>query len=192
VRYLLDEEEPRLLAECKGAQEYLRSLIIVAVGTGMRRGDMLTLKKERVDFQRSVILVPNSKTGKFYQVPMNPEVRDVMLCLVRQNPESEFVFINPQTGEPYVEIKKSFAEVCKRAGISNLHWHDLRHTFGTRMAEAGHSEATISGLMGHSDPKTTRRYTHGTEAAKRAAVEATRPRLLAKEEQPGNVALMRK
>lgn len=87
---------------------------------------------------------------------------------------------------------KSRGQVCKRAGITNLHWHDLRHTFGTRMAEAGHSEATISELMGHSDPKTTRRYTHGTEAAKRAAVEATRPRLESKREGPGKLVAVQK
>jgi integrase len=50
----------------------------------------------------------------------------------------------------------------------------LRHTFGTRLAEAGCSEATIADLMGHSDPQTTRRYTHATDRAKRAAVEAVR------------------
>jgi integrase len=60
------------------------------------------------------------------------------------------------------------------------------------MAEAGNSEATISELMGHSDPKTTRRYTHGTEAAKRAAVEAARPRLAAKTEQAAKLAVVRK
>src|SRR6185295_9900562 len=59
-------------------------------------------------------------------------------------------------------------------GIRDLHWHDLRHTFGTRLAEAGCSEATIASLMGHSDPQTTRRYTHATDRAKRAAVEAVR------------------
>ncbi|HEX8502817.1 MAG TPA: site-specific integrase [Pyrinomonadaceae bacterium] len=192
VRYLLDEEEPRLLAQCEGAQAYLRPLVLVAIGTGMRRGDMLTLKKQSLDFQRGDILVPNSKTGKVYRVPMTAEVREIMLQLVRQNQGSEFVFVNPQTGKPYVEIKKGFAEVCTRAGITNLHWHDLRHTFGTRMAEAGHSEATISELMGHSDPKTTRRYTHGTEAAKRAAVEATRPRTAAKTEQAAKLAVVRK
>jgi integrase len=50
----------------------------------------------------------------------------------------------------------------------------LRHTFGTRLAEAGCSEATIAELMGHSDPQTTRRYTHATDRTKRAAVEAVR------------------
>src|SRR5438270_9385443 len=75
---------------------------------------------------------------------------------------------------PYRNIKRSFKKACEQAKIDDLHWHDLRHTFGTRLAEAGFSEATIAELMGHSDAKTTRRYTHGTDRAKRAAVEAVR------------------
>ena len=192
MRYLLDEEEPRLLAECKDAQSYLRRLVVVATGTGMRRGDQLNLKKERVDFQRNCIWVPNSKAGRFYPVPMNPEVREIMLGLAKENPESEYVFVNPATGRPYVSVKKGFAEVCSRAGISNLRWHDLRHTIGARLAEAGCPEATIAELMGHTDPKTTRRYTHGTEAAKRAAVEATRPRTAARRTRRGRVLAMRR
>jgi len=192
VRYLLDEEEPKLLAELKDAQAYLRPLVITALGTGMRRGDLLNLRKEAVDFQRDVVWVPNSKTGKFYPVPMTPEVREVMRVQVKANPASDYVFVNLKTGKPYAEIKKGFAEACARAGITNLRWHDLRHTFGTRLAEAGWGEATIADLMGHTDAATTRRYTHGTEQAKRAAVEATRPRASAKKGAEVKVVGMRK
>jgi integrase len=189
-RYLLDEEEPRLLAACSGKLAYLRPLIIVALGTGMRRGDQFALRKSVVDFQRDVIWVPNAKTGNEYPVPMSPEVREVLLQCARENPESEFVFVNPHTGLPYRNLTKGLAAACRDAGVAGRRGHDLRHTFGTRMAEAGHGEATISELMGHSDPKTTRRYTHGTEAAKRAAVEATRPRTSAAG-RPGDVLRMR-
>jgi integrase len=80
-----------------------------------------------------------------------------------------YVFINPDTVKPYTDVKTAFGTACQLAGIENLHWHDLRHTFGTKLAEAGCSEATIADLMGHSDPQTTRRYTHATDQAKRAA-----------------------
>jgi len=142
----------------------------------MRRGDQLNLRKSQVDFQRSVIWVPNAKTGREYSLPMSQELREIMLGLVRENPAGEYVFVNPDTGKPYVDLKKGFAEACRKAGITDLHWHDLRHTFGTRLAEAGYSEATIADLMGHTDRKTTARYTHGTERAKREAVEAAKPR----------------
>jgi integrase len=155
-------------------------------------GDQLNLKKSQVDFQRNVINVPNAKTGRDYPVPMNKEVREVMLQLVRENPASEHVFVNQKTGRPYTRIKRAFATACELAKITNLHWHDLRHTFGTRLAEAGCSEATIAELMGHTDPKTTRRYTHATDRAKHAAVEAARPRTAAVEAEPAKVIPMQK
>lgn len=184
-RYLKDEEEPRLMEAMKGRYAHLLPMVIVAVGTGMRKGDHFNLRKEKVDFQRNVILVPNSKTGKDYTVPMNEDVRKVMLKAVRDNPSSEYVFVNPRTGEPYVDLKNGFAGACDKAKIYNLHWHDLRHTFGTRLAEAGYSEAVIAELMGHTDPKTTRRYTHGTDRSKQQAVEAAR---LSRKESVHNLA----
>jgi integrase len=174
LRYLLDEEEPRLLAQLVGTLAHLRPLVIVAISTGMRRGDQLNLLWEKVDFQRNVIYVPNSKTGRDYPLPMNEDVRTVMLQLRREARGSGHVFINQETNNPYRDLKKGFLRACDLAGIKNLHWHDLRHTFGTRLAEAGYSEAVIAEMMGHTDPKTTRRYTHATERGKLAAVESIR------------------
>lgn len=192
TRYLLDEEEPRLFGQFTGGREHLRPMVVVAVGTGMRLGDQLSLRKSQVDFQRNVINVPNAKTGRDYPVPMNREVREALLGLARANPEGEHLFVNPRTGRRYTCIKRAFANACGDAGIKGLRWHDLRHTFGTRLAEAGCSEATIAELMGHTDPKTTRRYTHATDRAKHAAVEATRPRAQAAEEHAGKVIPMQK
>ncbi|HEX8722120.1 MAG TPA: tyrosine-type recombinase/integrase [Pyrinomonadaceae bacterium] len=87
---------------------------------------------------------------------------------------------------------RAFNAACGAAGIEGLRWHDLRHTFGTRLAEAGCSEATIAELMGHTDPKTTRRYTHATDRAKHAAVEATRPRTRGAGHAVGKVVSMQK
>jgi integrase len=97
-------------------------------------------------------------------------------------------FVNPKTGQPYRCIKRAFKKACELAKIDDLHWHDLRHTFGTRLAEAGFSEATIAELMGHTDPKTTRRYTHATDRAKHAAVQAARPRAYIEEQQNDKTA----
>ena len=129
----------------------------------MRRGDLFKLTWEKIDFQRGLIYVPNSKTGRDDAVPMNEDVRSTLQQIRRTTRGGGHVFINPDTAKPYTDIKTAFGTACQLAGIENLHWHDLRHTFGTRLAEAGSSEATIADLMGHSDPQTTRRYTHATE-----------------------------
>lgn len=99
-----------------------------------------------------------------------------MLALRREARVAEHVFTNPKTGGAYTDLKNGFTRACRLAGIIGLRWHDLRYTFGTRLAEAGNSEAVIAELMGHASGSTTRRYTHATENAKRAAVEATRMR----------------
>jgi integrase len=71
VRYLFDDEEHRLLSVLTGPRGHLLSLVFLAIGTGMRRGDLFKLTWERIDFQRGLIYVPNSKTGRDYSVPMN-------------------------------------------------------------------------------------------------------------------------
>ena len=119
-------------------------------------GNQLNLRWEKVNFQRGAVYVPNSKTGKDYTVPMNEDVRATLLRLQFGRNRSDYVFVNRRSGKPYKDLKRSFAKDCE-AKIDDLQWHDLRHTFGTRLAEAGCSEATIAALMGHSDPAATRR-----------------------------------
>jgi integrase len=174
-RYLLDEEEAALLPQLAVATRApLTDLVTVALGTGMRRGDQFGLRVSKVDFQRNSIWVPNSKTGRDYAIPMNADVRAVMERHCPGKRPDDYVFANPRTRTPYIDLKRAFKKACTGAGIVDLHWHDLRHTFGTRLAEAGYSEATIAELMGHSNPKTTRRYTHATVRSLRSAVEAVR------------------
>lgn len=149
-------------------------MVVVALGTGMRRVDQLNLRWEKVDFQRNVIYVPNSKTGRDYTVPMNQDVRDELLALRKNAAKGECVFVNPATGKNFTEIKRAFHTACRMSGIDNLRWHDLRHTFGTKLGDAGCAESTIAQLMDQASVQMAFRYTHGTESGKRLAVEAAR------------------
>ena len=78
VRYLLDDEEQRLLSVLTGLRGHLLPLVIVAIGTGMRRGDLFNLTWEKVDFHRGLIYVPNFEDGRDYSVPMNEDVRNTL------------------------------------------------------------------------------------------------------------------
>ena len=82
----------------------------------------------------------------------------------------EYVFTNPDTGTRYTDIKKSFSAACREAGITNFTFHDLRHTFGTRLADAGVDVVKIKELMGHASIVTTMRYIHATDQGKRGAI----------------------
>jgi integrase len=170
-RYLLPEEEPRLMAALSGPRAHLKPLVIVALGTGMRQGEQLRLTWDRVDFSRRVLVLTKTKSGKDREVPMNPEVVKTLFALRSRSKGQEYVFVNEKTKTRIKEVKKAFGTALKIAGIKGLVWHDLRATFGTRLGEAGYDAFTIAALMGHSQIQTTQRYVRATERNKRAAVE---------------------
>jgi len=80
------------------------------------------------------------------------------------------VFTNPDTATRYTDVKKYFSAACWEAGITNFTFHDLRHTFGTRLADAGVDVVKIKELMGHASIGTTMRYIHATDQGKRGAI----------------------
>ncbi len=171
-RYLLPEEEPKLLGVLKVRLKHLKPLVIVALGTGLRKQELLKLRREQVDLSRNLLVATNTKGKRNREIPMNKEVRDILLPLCRGKAPSDCIFANPITRRPYTDIKHAFDTACRNAGITGLWWHDLRATFGTRLGEAGHGISTIMDLMGHRDPKTCLRYVRATDPAKRAAVAA--------------------
>ena len=85
--------------------------------------------------------------------------------------KNEFVFYNPETGKPFVDLKAGFSLACKRAGISDVTWHTLRHTFASRLVGSGVDIVTVKELLGHSSISVTMRYAHTNFDSKRAAVE---------------------
>lgn len=168
-RYLSDAEETALLAQLVGRRRHLAPIVQLALGTGMRRGELLRLCWSKVDFGRGVIHITQTKTDRDRQLPMSQPVRQVLLSL-RKDRKGEFV-IHSRDGKPVVEIKRAFRAACDDAGIEDFHFHDLRHTFATRVGDAGHNSRTIAALLGHANTAMTERYTHATNDALRGAVE---------------------
>src|SRR5215469_5165459 len=103
-------------------------------------------------------------------IPINADARRVLeyWALGKRN---EFVFYNPETGKPFVDLKAGFKLACKKAGISGVTWHTLRHTFASRLVDRGVDIVTVKELLGHSSITVTMRYTHTNLESKRAAVE---------------------
>jgi integrase len=135
-RYLLPEEEPRLIAELTGPRAHLQPIVIVALGTGMRLNEQLGLQRRQVDFLRNIVTARKTKNGKPRDIPMNGEVRDALIELCRDKNPDDYVFISPKTGTCLTEVKKGFHTACRLAGIEGLIWKDLRATFGTRPPKA--------------------------------------------------------
>jgi integrase len=170
TRHLSFDEEDRLIAALTGEREYLRTLVTVAIYSGPRRGELLKLRWSNVDFDLNAINFTETKTNKDRSVPMDPIVREALSELRDSAGHAEYVFTNPVTGTRYTEIRKSFSAACREGGITDFTFHDLRHTFGTRLADAGVDVVKIKELMGHSSIVTTMRYIHATDKGKRGAI----------------------
>src|SRR5215210_2979975 len=170
VRFLNDDEETRLMKQI-GGRELLRSVVIFALNTGLRRGEIFGLRWTEVDWSRNFIHVINTKTGKSRIIPLNDATRAV-LRQQQEKSQSEFVFVSPRTGARLRNLRNGFGKACEDAKVFNFHFHDLRHTFASRLADAGVDAFTIAELMGHSTLEMTKRYTHVTDERKRRAVAA--------------------
>jgi len=139
------------------APNYLRPILIIALNTGMRKGEILKLRWIDIVSQNKYILIKESKSGRSRKVPMNG---NVIGALEGIQSISEFVFVNQKTMKPFGDIKKSFATTCREAGITGFRFHDLRHTFATNYIQAGGDIVSLSRILGHSDIKMTMRYAH--------------------------------
>lgn len=169
-RYLSVEEEERLMSMLFGRRLYLRPIIILALNTGMRRGEILTLEWWQVDFSLNRLIVTKTKSGKPRHIPMNGIVREALLEL-RDQSKGRYVFESrKKKDQPMQEPKKAFNASLKDAGIENFRFHDLRHTAGTRLAEAGADAFTIKDILGHASIQTSAIYVHATDEGKRRAL----------------------
>jgi len=158
-------EEEQLLA---AAAPHLRSIIIAALDTGMRRGELLHERWEHVDFTRKLLFVTQSKTagGEGREIPLTERVYSLLSAL--KQPEGLlFTFRN----RPIRAIKTAWKAAIRRAGIRYYRFHDLRHTFNTRLMEAGVMQEIRKALMGHSSGEDVNAiYTHVELPVKREAI----------------------
>ncbi len=156
LRYLSSEESDRLLTCC---DRYLREIVTFALHTGCRRGEILGLTWDQVDLKHGFILLDVTKSGKRREIPINVTVRGVLQEIIRRL-DSPHVFVNPETGKRYQDVKRSFGTACRKAGLKDFHFHDLRHTFASQLVMNGVDITTVSKLLGHNSLTMTLRYAH--------------------------------
>jgi integrase len=167
-RVLSREEEARLLAACTGKRAHLRTILICALDTGMRKRELFTLVWSDVDLiGREISLRAfNTKTAKRRTVPMSNRLARELSYLhtINQPSPADLVFGIIQT------VKKGFASACKAAGIADFRFHDARHTCATRLIAGGMQIAEAARILGHTNLTTTYRYVNATpETVTRAA-----------------------
>lgn len=171
-RWLTVEEEKALLESAKNyLNGNLKEIIIFALNTGMRQGEIMNLKWEDVDLDRRVIIVKRTKTKVPRTVPMNNTVVELLLSKAVNKTNTEYVFST--TKDTKIGIRnmlREFYKALKKADIKNFRFHDLRHTFATRLVQAGIDIYTVSKLLGHSQVTTAQRYAHHSPESLRPSV----------------------
>jgi len=165
VMKILDKEE--VLRLINVSKDYLKPIIIVALNTGMRRGELFNLRWNDIDFAEHFIFIKKSKSGFMRKIPMNDLVATTLKNIKR---ESDFVFCSPKTKGLLTSVRTSFKAACKEAHVPDLRFHDLRHTAATLMIMGGIDLVTVKEILGHSDIQMTMRYAHPTPENKRRAV----------------------
>ena len=156
TRYLTTEEEDRLFHV---VPEEHHPLLIVALNTGLRKTEQLSLTWDDIDFQQGLIRVNRSKTGKTRFVPMCPVVIETLKSLPRMI-DNLHVFYSHVKGKRLHDLPEKWESWLKEAKIEDFHWHDLRHTFESRLVNAGCSLYVVQVYLGHSSIRVTERYSH--------------------------------
>ncbi len=182
VRFLNEAEIQSLLEHSPG---YLRNIITCAINTGMRRGEILSLKWNQV--RGDFIYLRKTKTKNKREIPLNDEMIVLLKKVKAQqntkgknvvgldgkpvdghNQASDYVFI--YKGKPVKNIKKSFKTALDNAGISDFRFHDLRHTFASQVIMRGGDLKDVQELLGHKSMSMTLRYSHLSQEHKKKAI----------------------
>jgi integrase len=159
VRYLTREEEEQLF---KFLPKEHHALVIIALQTGMRKSEQLNLKWKEITYENNeqgYITVKRSKSGRQRLIPIGETAINTLKSLTVMI-NNEYVFFGKVPGKPFKDIPKEWEECLKKAGIDDFHWHDLRHTYASRLVMAGVPIYTVQTLLGHSTIKVTERYSH--------------------------------
>jgi len=170
VRYLVEEEEQQLLEKL---ETKWHPLIRFAIHTGLRQEEQFSLRWEHVDLANATVRVPRTKSGKARAVPLNDIAKETLRSLPRHL-RCPWVFPN-QEGTNHLNahnfVNRIFNPALQEAEIENFRWHDLRHTFASRLAMAGESIQTIAELLGHHSLQMAQRYAHLSPSYLRQAVQ---------------------
>lgn len=170
TRFLSLEEEGVLRRVLDGTNPQMRALVLLAINTGLRKGELYNLKWEDVDLGRRVLAVrgKTAKSRRLRHVPLSAVAHTLLSGLdrVEGNP---YVF-RGRRGKRLVNIDKAFGRLLAKAGIEDASFHCLRHTFASRLVGKGVPLYAVQKLLGHSDPKLTARYSHLAPDALAAAV----------------------
>jgi len=169
TRFLSDAERDALLRECRPGSP-LHAVVVVALATGARRGEILGLRWADVDLARARVTFHETKNGETRAVPLSAPALAVLRAHSKVRRIGTDLVFPGKTDKP-LEVGKMFEGACKRAGLENFTFHDLRHTAASWLAMNGATLAEIAEVLGHKTLQMVKRYAHLTEGHTRGVLE---------------------
>lgn len=149
----------------------MRDFLTVALATGARRGDVLSMKWANISFEREAWFVPDPKNEQPYEIVLTAAPLRALERRFTERNGSEFVFASNSASGHVGDFKRSWAAFRKRCGLKNFRIHDLRHTAASYALMGGASLRTVGELLGHKSLASTNRYTHLYNDVQREARE---------------------
>ncbi|MDO6763699.1 site-specific integrase [Agarivorans sp. 1_MG-2023] len=151
--------------------DHIEPIVLIAMNTGMRRGEILGLKWTDIDLNIPSLTIRGeaAKSGKTRHIPLNPTVQQVIQDWRKQTTSKLYVF-EGEEGKALTDIKKGWAKVVELAELEDFNFHDLRHHFASKLVMKSVDLNTVRELLGHADMNMTLRYAHLAPEHKAAAV----------------------
>ncbi len=180
VRFLSDDERAALLNACReSSNPWLYLTVVVALSTGVRKGELMGLTWKDVDLQAGRIVLHDTKNGERRVVPLAGPA----LALLKDHAkvrrlDTDLLFPGQRKDTP-VDLRAPWETALKRAGIEDFRWHDLRHSTASYLAMNGASLTDIAEVLGHKTLAMVKRYAHLSEAHTASVVERMNARIFA-------------
>ncbi len=174
TRFFDQDEIQKIKTLCAASESpHLLPIFTIALHSGMRRGEVLSLKWENIDFKNKEIHLATSKNGEPRDIPMTEEVFKILSSLAIYKPidSSHLLFPKKNDVQKPIDIRPSWERVLQKAGIQGATFHTIRHTTCSLLAQMGLSPILIARIVGHKDSRTTDRYTHAVKSHVRQAID---------------------
>lgn len=163
-RFLSDQERSRLLQACQASKSRTLYLVVVlAISTGMRRGEIMGLSWQDVDLERGLLTLHVTKNGSARGVYLSGHAKDLLIQHAKvRRMDTQLVFPN-KSGKSPIELRRPWENALAAAELQNFRFHDLRHTAASYLAMNGATTVEIAAVLGHKTLDMVRRYSHLTD-----------------------------
>ena len=172
VRFLDDKERKVLLGICEESENpYLYMIVIMALSTGARKNEILSLKWQDIDFRRGLITLHETKNDERRSLPLKGHAQKLLSAHAKvRNLKCDYVFPSKSKCQP-IDIRTAWENALIKAEIDNFRFHDLRHSAASYLAMNGATLAEIAEVLGHKTLQMVKRYAHMTEKHTSSVVE---------------------